>query len=93
MEVIGWNFLDLKRWHLPLVQKFHNMEVLVVELNGTSSVKDYPKLRSFIIWKLLAGTYWILQDGSLPLVQKFHNMELLVVELVRTYNVKDYHVL
>ena len=69
------------------------LEVLVMEFNRTSSVKEYPKLRIFIIWKLLVGTYWILQDRHFPLVQKFHNMEVLVVELVRTYNVKDYHVL
>jgi hypothetical protein len=56
MEVIGWNFLDLKRWHLPLVQKFHNMELLVVELVKTYNVKDYPVLESVKRLKFLSGS-------------------------------------
>ena len=41
MEVIGWNLLDLAIWSFEFVQKFHNMEVLVVELVRTYKVKDY----------------------------------------------------
>ena len=58
-------------------QKFQKVKAIFMELNGTSSVIDYPKLKIFIIWKFLDGTYWILQDGHLPWLQKCHALEVL----------------
>ena len=57
-------------------QKFQKVKAICMELNGTSSVIDYPKLKFFIIWKFLDGTYWILQDEHLPWLQKFHANEV-----------------
>ena len=48
MEVTGWKLLDLPRLINHSVQKYHKMEVLGIELNGTSSLKDYHKCNGVI---------------------------------------------
>ena len=48
MEVTGWKFLDLPRLIKHSVQKYHKMEVLGIELNGTSSLKEYNKRKGVI---------------------------------------------
>jgi hypothetical protein len=48
VEVTGWKLLDLPRLINHSVQKHHKMEVLGIELNGTSSLKEYHKRRGVI---------------------------------------------
>ena len=48
VEVTGWKLLDLPRLINHSFQKFHKMEYLEIELNGTLSLKEYHKHRGFI---------------------------------------------
>ena len=48
MEVTRRKLLDLPRLINHSVQKYRKMEVLGIELNGTSSLKDYHKRKGAI---------------------------------------------
>ena len=57
-----------------------------MELNGTSGLKGYPKLRSFITWKFLMELPISFKLEEYQQIKKFHNLK----ELGGTYWNFDY---